>query len=208
MKDQPLPVTEIFLTRVSANNTEEYLEWVKKIREIESQFPGFRDVCLQPPIPGKSDYWITLLQFDSQEHLDNWMESKERKQVLEEANPLVDSLQNHCVTSPFASWFAKNTPQTNPPPVWKQSCLILLVLFPIVMIQSKYLMPLLLPHLALSPAIFISNVISVALIAWPLLPMAIWCLEWWLTPNSSFKCTSKGVLLLIALYALEIISLR
>jgi len=88
---------------------------------------------------------------------------------------------------------------------WKLSMLVLLILFPIVMLEFRYLNPFL-QNLNISFATFIGNIISVSLIAWPFMPLAIWLLGWWLFPKgtSHLKITFLGVLLLLILYFLEV----
>lgn len=203
-ENQHLPVTEIFVTKVSEDNTQAYRKWVKKIYDAESQFPGFLGVHVQPPTHG--DNWVTLLQFDSQKHLDQWLTSQKRQEILKESETLVTSLEAHRVFSPFAGWFAKSPiEKIHAPSVWKQTCLILLVLFPMVMLQRKFLSPFL-EGLNPSVATFIANTISVILISWPMMPIAIYFLEWWLKPipEKQSSITLKGIFMLLVLYLLEI----
>lgn len=92
------------------------------------------------------------------------------------------------------------------PPLWKQGMLILLVLFPIVMLEFIFLVPKI-EFLNPSLAMFIGNVISVGLVTWPLMPLAIWGMEWWLNPWKSkhpHRITFGGCCLLVVLYALEV----
>ena len=198
-------VTEIFVTRIGKDKAENYRSWIGKIHEAESKFPGFRGVYVKSPTPGQGENWITLLRFDSQKHLDRWLTSKEREEVLKEAQPLITSLESHRVLSPFAGWFASTTVAGRAPSAWKQTCLILLVLFPIVMLEFKFLSPLT-KHLNPALGTFISNAISVSLISWPMTPIAIYFLRWWLVPTegNNFKINLLGFLLMLALYLLEI----
>jgi uncharacterized protein len=83
--------------------------------------------------------------------------------------------------------------------------LVVLVLFPIVMMELRFLSPLLSGlHLAVST--FIGIVISVVLIAWPFMPLAISALHWWVLPaqESPRWIHLTGIALLVALYAIEI----
>jgi antibiotic biosynthesis monooxygenase (ABM) superfamily enzyme len=202
---QDWEVTEIFVTKVTQEKTDRYNAWIGKIHEAESKFPGFRGVYVKAPNPGHGENWITLLRFDSQEHLDGWLTSKERKEILNEAETLITSLQSHRVNSPFAGWFA-NTTREEHVAVWKQTCLVLLVLFPIVMMELKFLSPL---TKDLNPSLrtFISNVISVLLISWPMTPIVIYFLKWWLLPSdtkNTLKINLLGFIVILMLYLLEI----
>lgn len=198
-------VTEVFVTQVSPEKEADFRKWIAKIHQVEAQFPGFRGMYVQSPSHDQGRNWITLLQFDTPENLDRWLFSEERKKVLLESKPLISSIENHRVISPFAGWFASIAKEGLLPPVWKQTMIILLVLYPIVMLELKFL-PLITGDFTPSVATFISNAISVTLIAWPMMPIALKSLGWWLTPLSKQKYkTFYGTLVILGLYLLEII---
>jgi uncharacterized protein len=194
-------VTEVFITKVSPQELGAYRQWIGKIHEAEVRFPGFQRVYVQSPVSEKSETWITLLQFDTVEHLDQWLQSNERQQILEEARSMVQSIESHRVTSSFGGWFGN---LSAPPPVWKQTMLVLLVLFPIVMLEFKFLLPWT-SYLNLSLGTFIGNAISVTLVSWPMMPLTIFFLRWWLNPTVSKRQTLIGVVIMFFLYVIEII---
>lgn len=201
--------TEVFVTQIDPSQTRAYREWIAKIHAAEAQFPGFQGLHVQSPNENKSKNWITFLRFDTQEHLENWLQSPQRQAILQEASPFIQSLDTHRVTSsPYAGWFAHTSNNGYIPPVWKQTMLVLLVLFPIVMLEIKFLSPLLTTWNT-SPATFIGNAISVSLVSWPLMPLTIHYLRWWLAPEtqSDISTNVKGTLVVCALYLLEIITL-
>ncbi len=131
-------VTEVFVTQVSPDKEEAFHQWIAKIHQAEAKFPGFRGAYVQAPSREKSHHWITLLQFDTPENLDRWLSSSERQQALQESLPLITSLESHRVISPYAGWFTSLSNAGNVP-VWKQTMVILLVLFPLVMLELKFL---------------------------------------------------------------------
>lgn len=194
-------ITEVIVTEVNPGQEKAYRAWSAKIHQVEAKFPGFRGVYVQSP-GSNSKHWITLLQFDSMENLDRWLQSPERKQVLKDSAPLISSLEAHRVVSPYAGWFASIAKAGQLPPVWKQTMLVLLVLFPIVIMELKFLSPLT-AHLNASLGTFIGNALSVALISFPMMPIAIKLLGWWLT-NDNWKATFSGTLLIFFLYLVEI----
>lgn len=199
-------VTEVFVTEVSPDKENAYREWMAKIHQAEAQFPGFRGVYVQSPSHKQGKNWITLLQFDTPKNLDRWLSSSERKEVLGESELLVASLESHRLISPYAGWFASIAKNGKIPPVWKQTMIVLLVLFPIVMLELKFL-PLLTANLNPSLGTFIGNAISVTLIAWPMMPIAIWFLGWWLSPKDEMhhQATIVGTLILLFLYLIEVV---
>lgn len=195
--------TEVFITQIQPEQVAAYRAWVGKIHEAETKFPGFQKVFLQPPMNADGS-WITFLQFDNQKNLDLWLTSKERAEVLEKGKFLIRSLESHRVTSSFAGWF-QNVLLTGIPPVWKQTMLVLLVLFPLVMLEFKFLFPFT-AHLNTSLGTFIGNAISVALVSWPMMPIAIYGLKWWLNPiaKNRYRTEALGVLTVAFLYFLEV----
>jgi hypothetical protein len=160
---------------------------------------------VQAPTDSQGTTWLTFLQFDTAENLDRWLVSSQRQEVLRKADILVLSLESHRVISSYAGWFAKASTQGIAPPVWKQTMMVLLVLFPIVMLEVKYILPWL---TGLHPAIstFIGNALSVTLVSWPLMPLAIFFLRWWLTPERKRQVQVNfiGILVLVLLYSGEI----
>ena len=72
---------------------------------------------------------MTLLRFDSNEHLENWLDSAERKELLREADGIIDRSTERRVRTSFEGWF-KFGADDKPPPSWKQAAIVLLVSVP------------------------------------------------------------------------------
>jgi uncharacterized protein len=198
-------VTEVFVTEVIPEKEIIFKKWLAKIHNLEARFPGFRGLFVQAPTE-KSRYWLTFLQFDSAKNLDHWLASDERQLALEESKELIKHLESHRLISPYAGWFASIAKETGTPPsAWKQTMVVLLVLFPIVMLEIRYLNPWL-TSFNISLATFIGNAISVSLVSWPLVPLAIRFLRFWLVPQPEKKreATLYGTALVLLLYALSI----
>jgi antibiotic biosynthesis monooxygenase (ABM) superfamily enzyme len=206
-RDAQLPggVTEVILEQVRADMDDAYRQWLEKVQRIQAGFPGYRGVSLQPPIPNVQPRWTTLLRFDTPEHLDAWLRSPARRELLDEAAPWTESLQSHRLVAPFAGWFPRLAP-SGAPARWKQTMIVLLVLYPIVMLEVRFLNPFLV-GLPAAVATFIGNAISVALVAWPMVPMALRCLDWWVLPRSPARrvTAAAGATVVSAGYALLVI---
>lgn len=198
-------VTEVVTTYVKPGKDREYREWAERIHREEARFPGYRGGFLQPPASDKQHYWTTLVRFATPGQLDAWLDSDVRRELLREHEALVQSWEHHRLPSSFGGWFPTDAASGESPKSWKQSMLVVLMLFPIVMLEMKFLSPLL-GGMALSPATFIGNVISVFLLAWPFMPIIIAVMNWWLLPREDAPkwVDPAGVALLIALYGLEI----
>ena len=116
----------------------------------------------------------------------------------------IDTRERQVATA-FSGWFTFGDTPGQVPPSWKQGMIVLLVLFPVVMLELLYLNPLL---QSLNPAVatFIGNLLSVVATAFLLIPLALRAFKWWLLPrpNDSAGVEVAGTALIIGLYALSI----
>ncbi len=197
-------VVEIYVTYVDKDKLNEFHAWHEKIHKIESSFPGFQKVYIQAPDLGKNEKaWITLLQFDNQMNLENWLNSSQRAEILSESQEFIKSKETHQLISSFGGWF--NDPAfTTPSAGWKQPMLILAVLYPIVMLQYLYLANYL-SFLSTPLKTFVENILSVILLAL-LVPVAIYLLSWWLVIKFNPAKNLLGAGILLVIYAIEIIA--
>ena len=198
--------TEVIVTDVKPGRESEYRAWAGRIERAQAAFPGYSGSFVQPPQAGETG-WTTIMRFATVAELDGWLKSPERERLLEEARELIDRELVHRVDASFPGW-APNDPATGkPPPTWKTATLVLLVLYPVVMLEVKFLSPRL---GGLNPALgtFIGNAISVSLTTWPLMPLAIRAYDWWIFPESRPRWVAlAGPLALLACYALEMAAL-
>jgi antibiotic biosynthesis monooxygenase (ABM) superfamily enzyme len=151
-------VTEVITTYVKPSRDREYLEWARKVHLAEARVPGYRGWFLQPPPSDEQPYWTTLVRFATPGQLDAWLNSDARRDLLREHEALVKQWSQRRLRSSFAGWFPTDMASGKSPPSWKQSMLVLLMLFPIVMLKMKLLSPMLV-GMDRSPATFIGNVL-------------------------------------------------
>lgn len=198
-------VVEVIVTKVKPGREEAYRQWETKIQQAQSKFPGYRGSYVQPPIAGELG-WTTLMRFDSAEQLDRWLKSSERAALLREVEPLIDYAHLQRMETSFPGWFPTDPKTGQGPPNWKAAMLVLLGLFPIVMLEARFLSPRL-ASLNSSFAMFIGNTISVALTTWLTMPLFIKGLGWWLFPKSEaskIRVNIAGTALIFVLYAIEV----
>lgn len=199
-------VTEVITTEVEAGRTEAFQAWAKTVQTAQARFPGYMGTLIQAPLSAEVPYWTTLVRYATPEQLDAWLASAERRMLLERSDPLVSHWKSRRLSNPFGGWFP-TAPDQPSPAAWKQTCLVLLVLFPVVMLEIRFLSPLL-SHAPLAIATFIGNAISVSLVSWPLMKVAIFCLGWWLTPDPKHRprVEIQGIATVAALYVGEILT--
>jgi uncharacterized protein len=198
-------VTEIITVSVKPGKEEAYHAWVDRIRQMEARFPGYKGLQLQPPIPGLQDDWVSLLRFDTSEHLNAWLTSDARRAALKEVEPFIEQREQQVATA-FSGWFTFGDAPGQVPPNWKQAMVVLLTLFPVVMLELLYFSPLL-QSLNLAVATFIGNLLSVAALTWLLVPWANRAFDWWLRPagGGSPRIEAAGISLIFGVYALSVL---
>ena len=174
----------VITTRVKAGKEKEFREWEDRINAAASRFPGFEGVEVFPPVAGVQDEWIVVVRFDSPEHLEQWRVSDVRRRMVDEASRLWEESTIEKINSGFPGWFASDTALRGGalPPDWKQAMLVLLVLYPVVMAQTYLLSPPL-AWLRLPEAMFIQKVVSMVILTYALMPIAIRTFDFWLHPD-------------------------
>ena len=124
--------------------------------------------------------------------------------MIKEAEDLIEGFRAQRVDTSFPGWVPNNPATGKPPNKWKTASLILLTLFPVVMLELRFLNPQL---KSLNPALgtFIGNAISVALTTWPLIPVAIWGFSAWLYPENKPRWLVMTMpVVLVLCYLIEI----
>jgi antibiotic biosynthesis monooxygenase (ABM) superfamily enzyme len=201
-------VVEVIITQVKPGMEAAYREWETKIQQAQSKFPGYRGAYVQPPVAGELG-WTTLMRFDSAEQLDTWLKSPERAALVKEAESLVDYAHLQRMGTSFPGWFPTDPKTGKGPPNWKAAMLVLLGLFPIVMLETRFLSPQL-AGMNFSLGMFIGNVISVWLTTYLTMPLFIKTFGWWLFPKSAAEKVTvnvAGTAVIFLLYAIEVAAL-
>jgi uncharacterized protein len=203
----PAPISAVISTRIKPGQEEAYLEWGRRIAEAQARSPGFQGYRREPPVPGVQEDWLTILRFDSEANLQTWLDSPERKKLLDESEAFTDECHTRIVRTGFDQWF--EVPGAAPPPAWKQNMVVLLVLYPLVFLLNEWLQkPILvgifgLPYWAF---LFVNNAVSVVMLSL-ILPRVSRQLGWWLSPaERDVKRDFAGALLVACFYTLWLLA--
>jgi len=203
-------VTEVIFSKVKPGKADQYREWAGRIQAAQAKYPGYRGMYLQPPPQGSvGGHWTSILRFDSAVHLEAWMNAPERKALIAETKEFIESEELMRLATAFPGWVPIDPMTGEGPPNWKAAMLVLLGLFPIVMLEMKYLSPILTAlGLHASLATFIGNAISVALTSFFTMPWCVNWFGWWLFPKGNAAAiTTKGVVIICVFYAIEVAAL-
>jgi antibiotic biosynthesis monooxygenase (ABM) superfamily enzyme len=196
-------VTMVVVTEIKPGREADYRAWAERIQKLQAKFPGYIGSFVQPP-QQKETGWTAVLRFDSAANLDRWLNSKERAAILKESEDMIQGFHLQRVDTSFPGWVPNDPATGKPPNRWKTAALILLTLFPVIMLELRFLNP---PLADLNPAVrtFIGNALSVAVTTWPLIPLAVYAFHAWLYPEKQPRwLVSIMPIVLVLCYAIEI----
>ncbi len=204
------PVSAVISTRVRPGMEAEYLKWEQKVAAAQSKAAGLQGYRFEPPVPGLQEDFVAILRFDSEVNLQAWLESPQRRQLLDEAAPLTAEFHTRTAQSGFEQWFRDATPEGAPAPAaWKMNMIVLLALYPVVFLWGLWVSTPILTgvlHLNFPVALFIGNAVSVIFTSY-LVPWFAKRLNWWLTPPKVGRTLVdlQGASLLVATYTIVIL---
>ena len=200
---KPAPISAVMSTRVLPGKEAEYRTWERKIAAAQAQAPGLQGYRFEPPIPGLQEEFVAILRFDSEANLHAWLDSPERKKLLEEAQPLTAEFHARIARSGFEQWFRADG-AASAAATWKMNMIVLLLLYPIVFLFGVSVhTPIFMEKLKLpfAVALFLGNVVSVALTG-VLVPWVAGRLQWWTAPTGdTARANLLGAALMVAIYA-------
>ena len=171
-----------------------------------SQFPGYEGTVLLPADDGKE--WLSVLRFRTAAQLTSWLQSPERDRALPGLrSSLTKGFSAVSSTTPFATTVRIQDGRTLMTPSWKSAMLVLLVLYPTVMVLSRFFGPLL-DHAGAQPwlALWVSQILSVSALQWWLMPNITRPFKRWLDPvdGAGWRIGALGALVVVVGYALTL----
>ncbi|MGR4881053.1 antibiotic biosynthesis monooxygenase [Streptomyces sp. LARHCF249] len=139
-------VTVVVTHRVRPDQVDDFLAWQRRMRQEEGKFEGFRGTEVFRPVEGLQDEWTTLYRYDNAEHLDAWLTSERRRELLAEGEKFSD-FELRTIDNSFGSWFAfeENGREAPPPSETKTSLAVWVGLYPTVVVLTLLLHPLGMP---------------------------------------------------------------
>lgn len=201
-------VTAVISHEVRPEREQDFVRWQEKAVAAQRKFPGFTGSELFRPVEGVQDRWVVVFRFDTRQHLDDWLGSAVRERLLDEGRDFFVSYDVRKIGSAFGSWFGFDADaERGVPPDWKQAMVVLLALYPTVTVLNLTVAPWL---KALGApgylGLFISNVLSVCILTWLLMPLLTRSLAFWLMPSraQSLRTHVAGAVLVALCWAVFI----
>ena len=150
-----------------------------RLTAAASEFAGYEGTAVFAP--GQSGEWRSLIRFRTEPQLSAWLRSPQRSEVLPPVrSSLTQEFSVFAQTTPLGTTVRAVNGKTEMTPSWKTAMLLLMVLYPLVMLQSKFIAPVI-GKLGAEPwlSVWLGQVFSVALMQWWLMPtVSSWCRRW------------------------------
>ena len=176
------------------------MEWQRGITRAVEGFPGYRATDIYPPAETGNLEWVVVVEFDSPEALQAWLDSPARAEWTGRLPSEIANFRLKTLPTGFGHWFSGLVagPDEAPPPGWKMALTILLGLYPTVMLLSLVVGPYISP-LGLAVSMLISNALSCVLLQWVVVPPLTALLAPWLTarPERGKIFAVGGVMLIV-----------
>jgi uncharacterized protein len=189
---------------INSDKLERFLVWQAKLVSLQSEFEGFIGFKLEAPKAGIRDYWVTTVAFDSDKHLETWLNAPKRAELLTELKSFSELNELKKVHNGFNFWFTKPTPERS---IWKENALVLLTLYPVVFLFSFFQNAMMAYGVPFWLMLFFACAFSTAVLGWITVPLLMKFFDWWLNPpkDRAKLYTIVGSLLVLVLYIVSLL---
>jgi len=152
--------TVVITHRVRDGQQAGYDDWLDEIGPVCRSFSGLLDWQLIRPIAGITSTYTVILRFDTSKHLRKWMDSPERKHLIEKVRPLLAHDDDFFIRSGLDFWFTPEGAKAKVPVRWKQFLITWSAIYPLVLVIPLLVLPVLrrlgVPQITYIDTLFIS----------------------------------------------------
>ncbi|MGB3353918.1 MAG: antibiotic biosynthesis monooxygenase [Mycobacterium sp.] len=196
----------VFRHAVAAGKEVDFEAMEVRLALAAADLPGYEGTVLLPP--DRQGEWISMVRFRTGAQLSEWMRSTERSDALPGLrSTLRKEFSSASNTTPFATTVRIEGGRTLMTPNWKSAMLVLLVLYPTVMLLSRFVGPVL-DDVGAEPwlALWISQIVSVVAMQWWLMPAASRPFRRWLDPvdGRGARISLTGAVAIAVIYAVTL----
>lgn len=198
----PAAGISVFRHSVAAGKEAEFAQSQVGLYPTTAAFSGFEGTLVFPPdVTGR---WLSMVRFRTGAHLDRWLTSRERAEALPELRAnLTEDFSQIAHTTAFGSTMRIENGETKVTPNWKAAMIVLLVLYPTVMVLSRFLGPTL-DRMGAEPwlALWLSQICSVGVMTYFLMPWVSKPFARWLDPidGAGRRVSVLGAAVVIGVY--------
>ncbi|WP_199417008.1 hypothetical protein [Chitinophaga silvatica] len=174
--------TVVISHHINEGKHQEYENWLNEIGPTARNSVGYIDWQIIRPIPGLSYLYTVIIRFDTIDNLKRWMNSAERKRLIEKVRPILKKDDNYYIKTGLDFLFSPENDKVKVPARWKQFLATWSAIYPLSTIVPLIVIPLLrtlkIPAIRFIDSLFISCVI-VALMVYLVMPYYTrWIKKW------------------------------
>ncbi|KMO69709.1 antibiotic biosynthesis monooxygenase [Mycolicibacterium chubuense] len=196
----------VFRHAVAPGREEGFLTTQVRLSTVAATQPGYQGTVLLPA--DRDGEWTSMVRFRTGAQLAQWIGSDERGAALA---PLRETLSRDFSavsgTTPFGTTVRVQDGRTLMTPNWKSAMLVLAVLYPTVMLLSRFLGPAV-DHVGAPPwlGLWIRQIVSVTAMQWWLMPAASRPFRRWLDPvdGAGARVSVAGAAAILVCYAVTL----
>ncbi len=195
---------------VPVGQEQAFEQWYTRLATLASQQTGHTRTDLCEPLDCGDGiikcYYI--IHFSTPQHLNSWLESDARKEILQAGQDYFLSYRYKSFTTGLEGWFSSHSGDSEHsalgPPAWKQVLSVVLGLYPTIMIQTLIFTALgIMQAWPYPSALAVNNLITASAMTWLVMPTVTKFLRFWLRPAYRLTALSANVrgaaLVLVAL---------
>lgn len=206
--ESPPPGVGVFVHKVAADRRADFIRVERQLRQASRAFPGFLGSVLLPPGDVRG-LWISVTRFETDADLARWLSSPQRATLLVSLREqLAQDFEQYTRSAPFGSIVRFEGAEAQVTPKWRVAMVVLMVLYPTVMLLTRYLSPWL-TDLGADPGLglWLSQVVSTILLTWVLMPLATRIFRRWLDPidGVGLRVTLIGAGIIVAVYVATLV---
>jgi len=176
-------ITLLVRHRISKGQDQHYEEWLRRIIATARSYPGHLGIDVMRGHSNGLALFTSVLRFASTEQLQVWLDSPDRRRLVEEATPMLADGDQLEINNDREFWFTPVDASTAPPPRWKQACVTFMVILPLTFILPLLWHPVftLVPWLGgYAPANVVITLSIVLLVVYVFMPRVTRWLSGWL----------------------------
>jgi antibiotic biosynthesis monooxygenase (ABM) superfamily enzyme len=163
-------VTLVVKHRVRQGLEDQYEAWLRRTVATAAAYPGHLGVDVIRGKSGGLHMFTCVLRYRSMDVMQTWLDSDQRRQLVQEAAPMLADGDVTEVGRHNEFWFVPST-DAPPPPRWKQAVLTFFVICPLTL-----LIPLLWQPIFRLNSLFSNYFISTALITVTIVLLVVYLL--------------------------------
>ncbi|WP_280323451.1 antibiotic biosynthesis monooxygenase [Pseudomonas sp. BN102] len=135
-------VTLLIRHRIRKGEEQRYEGWLRRIIGVAKGYPGHLGIDVVRDRKGGLHHFTSILRFASTAQLQTWLDSADRRQLIEEVSPLLVDGDQLEINPEREFWFTPAPTDAPQPPRWKQACVTFLVILPLALLVPLLLQPL------------------------------------------------------------------